>query len=552
MNILPSFLTFLLLFLFAGAINAQTTYEAENVSLSSGLSVQTSILGYSGTGYVGNFSNDNDQLTFVFSITTAGYYDISLGVATPYGEKTNDISINGNTTSFTVAQSDAFQEISIGKVRLNEGQNEINIIKNWGWFYVDYLKIVPNNDPAIEFNLTGQLVNPNASDNTKRLYQFLLDNFQKKIISGTMTLNSFDETDWLKEQTGKEPSLIGIDFMHCNRGYTWYDDMTPTNDAKAWYDKNGIPAMCWHWRDPSRLTEEFYTDNTNFDVSKIFDENSAEYQEMLSDIDYISGLLKNLADDDVPVLWRPLHEASGGWFWWGAKGPDACKKLWQIMYDRMVNYHHLNNLIWVWTTDANPNNMDWYPGDAYVDILGVDIYANQGDFSSQYLTFDKIKTDFAGTKMVTLSECGIVPDPDKLQQDEAGWSYFMTWYGDFVEDGTYNPLSHWEKVMNSDYVITLDEMPDLKTYVTSSVDIPLKNGVNFQCFVDPTQRQLKITLQNYQGDYLVKIYNLTGTCFFNQKITEGAIYIPLADLPPGILLVSISTQSQRFSFKVRN
>jgi len=176
---------------------------------------------------------------------------------------------------------------------------------------------------------------------------------------------------------------------------------------------------------------------------------------MVRDIDIVSGYIKQLQDSAVPFLFRPLHEASGKWFWWGAKGPEPCKALWKLMFNRMVNYHGLKNMIWVWTTDTKSDNMSWYPGDAYVDILGVDIYAANGDLGSQVLTYNKIKEDFQGKKLITLSENGPVPDPDNLVTDKANWSWFMTWYGDFVHDPAINSLSHWQKVMNHSYVITL-------------------------------------------------------------------------------------------------
>jgi hypothetical protein len=121
----------------------------------------------------------------------------------------------------------------------------------------------------------------------------------------------------------------------------------------------------------------------------------------------------------------------------------------------------------VWTTDAAANNLEWYPGDEYVDILGADIYAADGDFSSQVLTYNAIKEKFGGSKLITLSENGPVPDPDNLVADRAHWSWFMPWYGSFIRDGIMNPLSHWQKVMAHDYVVTLDEMPDLKNYPLS-------------------------------------------------------------------------------------
>lgn len=543
------FLTlFLVGFPFFGS--SQTKYEAENATMSSGLRTEKSISGYSGTGYVGNFANDNDKLIFRFQVSSEAYYKIVVGVATPYGEKTNYISVNGNKLEFTVALSNSFQAKTIATIKLPVGENVIEITKSWGWFWVDYILIEKDNSVAVDFNISGELVTVDASKNTKSLYRFLLDNFQEKIISGVMTLNSFDETNWLKQQTGKEPALVGIDFLHCNRAYSWYNDHTPGNDARIWYNKNGIPALCWHWRDPSRATEEFYTEKTSFDVSKINDNNSAEYKAMINDIDYIAGLLKTLNDEDIPVLWRPLHEASGGWFWWGAKGPEACKKLWQTMFDRLVNYHKLNNLIWVWTTDTKAGNMDWYPGDNYVDILGVDIYADKGDFSSQILAFDKIKVDFQGKKMVTLSECGIIPDPGQLINDKAGWSYFMPWYGDFVRDASYNPLDHWKKVLAHDYVITLDEMPDLRTYTAVQLFTRQNSENEFNFLVNRLEQTVQVKPENFNGEFDVEIYNSSGRCYYKINSQNGLVSIPISGLPRGIIFVLVKTEERRICCKL--
>ena len=92
---------------------------------------------------------------------------------------------------------------------------------------------------------------------------------------------------------------------------------------------------------------------------------------LIRDIDAISEQLKILQDNNVTVLWRPLHEASGGWFWWGCRGKDAYQWLWNLMYERQTHYHKLNNLIWVW----NGQDPDWYVGDDRCDIIGEDVYA---------------------------------------------------------------------------------------------------------------------------------------------------------------------------------
>ncbi len=307
--------------------------------------------------------------------------------------------------------------------------------------------------------LNALLVHPSPSPEAKAVYDFLRENYGKQILSGVMTLNSFDEVKWLKENTGKEPAIVGLDFMHNNRDYSWFDEHQPIKDAKTYWDRNGLPALMWHWRDPSKKTEAFYTSDTAFDVSKITDPDSEEYKAIIRDIDYISGLLKILQQQKVPVLWRPLHEAAGAWFWWGAKGPESCKKLYQIMYDRMVNQHGLNNLIWIWTYEKDESL--WYPGDSCVDIVGRDIY-KQGDRSSQVEEYTKVSNHHKSSKIVALTECGTIPDVAHLKADKANWSWFMTWYGDFVRNEKHNTLTSWKFAMNSSYVITLDEMPSLK------------------------------------------------------------------------------------------
>lgn len=443
-----------------------TRYEAENGTLT-GTYAESLTGGFSGTSYVNGFDNDGDMVTVTFTLAEAGNYNIFIGYAGPYGDKKNILSINGNNTEMSFPYSLTFREAAFGKAWLREGSNTLSVIKSWGWFLLDYFRIEPSTDPEITVSIPYSLSTPSPHLETRRLWSYLLDSFTKKIHSGAMSLNAKEEAEWLFSQTGKYPALIGLDFMNHTRNYSWFDKSVLVTEARNWYNQNGLVTICWHWRDPLRSTEEFYTSNTTFDVSKIDITTSPEYQAMVADIDIVAGYLKQLDNEKIPVLFRPLHEASGGWFWWGAKGPGPCKTLWRLMYDRLVNYHKLKNLIWVWTTDAAADNLDWYPGDEYVDILGADIYASNGDFSSQILTYNAIRDKFQGKKLITLSENGPVPDPDILVADRAYWSWFMPWWGYFIRDGIVNPLSHWQKVMNHGYVITLDEMPDLKNYPVS-------------------------------------------------------------------------------------
>ena len=96
---------------------------------------------------------------------------------------------------------------------------------------------------------------------------------------------------------------------------------------------------------------------------------------MKSDLEKIVPYLQQLQRAGIPVLWRPLHEAAGKWFWWGNGTAENYRKLWHIMFD-FFKQRGVNNLIWVWTSEKN--DPDWYPGDEYVDIIGTDMYGQNG------------------------------------------------------------------------------------------------------------------------------------------------------------------------------
>jgi mannan endo-1,4-beta-mannosidase len=253
---------------------------------------------------------------------------------------------------------------------------------------------------------------------------------------------------------------------------------------------------------------------------------------MIKDIDYTSVLLKKFQDNKVPILWRPLHEAAGGWFWWGAKGAAPCKKLWQVMYDRMVNVNGLHNLIWVWTHE--PNDDAWYPGDEYVDIVGRDIYKD-GDHSSQVLEFNDMVDRYGGKKIVTISESGSFPDVDNLITDAAGWSWYMPWYGKYTRDSLYNPLDLWKKMFASDYVITLDEMPNLKTY-TNTNDIKSQSK-ELQVF--PTYFDDQITIRTFGSKQTISIYNELGICVTSFQTENNVSVVSTGSYPTGMYLVKI-------------
>ena len=170
-------------------------------------------------------------------------------------------------------------------------------------------------------------------------------------------------------------------------------------------------------------------------------------------MDVIAFYLKQLRDENIPVIWRPYHEMNGDWFWWGYN-PDNYKKLYRMLYDRLTNYHKINNLLWVFNAnELGSINVkqydDFYPGDNYVDILATDIY------SSEYKGKDYEKLLKLGNgKPIAWGEVGKLPTPDIIKQ-QPKWVWFMCW-SEFLE--TANDWNRRTDLYNADNTITLEEL----------------------------------------------------------------------------------------------
>jgi len=482
---------FLFLMLLSSISAFAEQYQATSATLSGGAVVS------------GNYVKMNEgEITFnSVNAPTAGMYDITIHYMQNYDvTKKQNLVINGtNIGEVEFLRTSTWKDI-VATVRLNSGNNTIKITKSWGYIDVQYIDVALHENTP--FNLNKNLANPNSNEAAKKMFAFMQENFQKKVISGVMTnevLNGNDavtlyeqaEVKHIREKSGnKTPVLVGFDFMHgtgkefqdANGG--WFKNYTDATIslAKELYQKGGIPAFCWHWRDPLKNEIGFYSstgsgDKTTFNLTNActnssctdWNTNSNEYKGIVEDIDIVAGYLKQLQDAGVAVLWRPLHEASGGWFWWGAgKKAEPLKLLYKLVFDRLTTTHGLNNLIWVWTSEGA--DYDWYPGDEYADIIGRDYYYSNNmevNHASLIGEFEKLKNLFGTTKMIALSENGSVPFPENIKADGANWSYFMSWYGNFVTQANTN--ADWNTIMNDSYVITLEDMPDWANYEISPI-----------------------------------------------------------------------------------
>lgn len=459
--------------------------EAEDAIVSGETKIGYSQKGFSGTGYLDNFQTEEDSFTLDFDIDTPGNYNIIIR-ALANGERTNYLVIDGKSVGTFVTSQNEFYDEKLEHIFLGYGHHTVSMKVSWGWICLD--KITFEFAPPLSadfYKIEDKLCNPNATENTKRLMSFLLDMYGNRILTGQYCENgAFGlESASVWRVTGDYPAVLGLDFSN-------YSPLNKECGAKAtatdlaidYWNQGGIVTFCWHWTGPSKkyVTGNWYgafrTEESSFKLGAALDGSDSEgYDALLEGIDSIGAEILKLQSEGVPILFRPLHEASGGWFWWGADGAENYIKLYKLMYNRLVNELGCNNLIWIW----NGQDADWYPGDEYVDIVGVDLYPGEHEYSSQPIEFFRASKYSGEPKMIALSENGCVPLPDDCQKNNVMWSFYATWGSDFVLKSSgfnkysekYTEESVLKNVYSSEYFINRSELPDIKSY-------PIREGFN--------------------------------------------------------------------------
>jgi mannan endo-1,4-beta-mannosidase len=305
-------------------------------------------------------------------------------------------------------------------------------------------------------------VNKNASPEARQLLEYLYANKGKKTIAGqhnyNHSLNQFSDT--VKAITGFFPSIWGADFIMNGTKHTGPEIV---EEAITKYHEGYIVTLMWHAGRPTdnppfRWKESIQGELTPKEWKELITPGSTLNKRWEEQVDEIAVYLKQLRDAKVPVLWRPYHEMNGVWFWWGdKKGPDGYQKLYKMMFERFVNHHQLNNLLWVWNANA-PRDIpfdeaftykEFYPGSEFVDVLATDVY----NFDYETKDYNELLNLSKG-KLIALGECGELPKAEILQA-QPQWSWFMVW-ANWIK--THNSLQRVKEIYNHPQVLTHDEV----------------------------------------------------------------------------------------------
>lgn len=460
--------------------------EAETGAVSGKAKVKSDRKGYKGKGYVTNISAEEDWSREI-ELTDSQYYNLTITVASDV-PCVNGIAVNGKKLQdFSASGSGKFEKVTFKNIYIEKGKMAISVIPVDGGLDVDCLTLTASEDIS-KLDLTiskPALSNKDSDYNAKALYQYLCESYGKQVLLGQHdTIGTSAETDMIYKTTGKYPAIRFGDLMLATEKDSITTD-TEMNIAMDWASKDGIVGYMWHWAAPDDK-REYYADQTDFDIKKaVTKENIAELSledikklqkdgkvskecvAVVQDIDTVSERLATLRDEGIAVLWRPLHEASNGDFWWG-NDKEAYKWLWKLMYERQTKYHKLNNLIWVWSAQ----NADWYVGDEYCDVLSCDVY-DDGNKDAQ-VNIMLFLQSISKNKPIAMSECGSFPDIQSIADEKAMWAFIGQWGGNYLmtDDGKLaeenNTAAELIKMYNNNLTLTRDKLPDF-THLASSI-----------------------------------------------------------------------------------
>jgi mannan endo-1,4-beta-mannosidase len=264
-------------------------------------------------------------------------------------------------------------------------------------------------------NQTTALVDSGATTETKALFQNLMSLSKEHTLFGHQHATEYghgwagdaDRSD-VKSVTGSHPAVIGVDLSGFSGSPA---DAVQTEKERVrkvvadTYNRGGVVTVAWHFNNPVSPGGFYWKDSVSLPAVKYIipgGEAHDKYKDILRNIGEWAMSTKGSDGKPVPMIFRPFHEFDGGWFWWGA--PHCTKEefvsLWRFTVSYLRDSVGVHNFIYAFSPDNRFNTeaefLDRYPGDEWVDLLGMDNYGDMGR--------DGYKLDAAANKLKIVSD----------------------------------------------------------------------------------------------------------------------------------------------------
>ena len=373
---------------------------------------------------------------------------------------------------------------SVDCLYMSVGMNTVRLVVEKGTAEIDFL-IVENAD-AVSNGLyrTGDAcVTPNACERVVDLVRLFAANYGKLTFTAqTVSCGTNAEIDAVYKEMKRFPAIRVSELAPVLKDDSHSAEIIKKDleIAGRWDNDGGICAYTWHWYSPNdtRGTEpkdfDVHTALWGLDPTEIatLDDGGMQLQlendlitegtvALLKDIDTLAQTLQPLSDQGIPVLFEPIPDGDSGLFWWGADA-ESYRSLWIVIFERLIKYHGITNLVWVW----NNSDFSYYPGDAYVDIIGQSFY--ERSVSSFAGRFSALASDpRTGRKILAVTACDVLPSVDNMFRDNAVWLWTAADSGEYIVDGTgayselYNKRTALRNIYNNQKCVTRDELNEL-------------------------------------------------------------------------------------------
>ncbi|MEZ0611812.1 glycoside hydrolase family 26 protein [Fibrella sp. WM1] len=311
-----------------------------------------------------------------------------------------------------------------------------------------------------------KLIDVHATKETKALYHNLDKLSRKHVLFGHQHATEYGH-GWtgdanrsdVKSVSGSHPAVIGVDFSGLSGRPAAAIEKTKAELRRQiadTYDRGGVTTVAWHFSNPVTPRTGFYwTDSVSAPaVANLVPGGShhAQYKAILRTVADLANTTKGSDGKLVPMLFRPYHELDGGWFWWGKPhcSRDEFTSLWRFTVTYLRDSLQVHNFIYTFSPDclykSEADYTDRYPGNEWVDVVGVDNYADFGRNGRYNVSAGiaklKIMADFAAKngKLAAFTETGLESIPDttwwtntllkSLKAEKLKLAYVLVWRND--------------------------------------------------------------------------------------------------------------------------
>jgi mannan endo-1,4-beta-mannosidase len=280
---------------------------------------------------------------------------------------------------------------------------------------------------------------PKATPETINLFQNMLKLQQEGMMFGHEDALAYG-VGWYREENRSDvkdvvedyPAVYGWELGHLELGDEYSLDSVYFADIQHWiktvYERGGVNTISWHLRNP--LNGGTSWDTSSNEVVKSILPGGEKHELFKQYLNRMADFLLSLKTDDgtyVPVLFRPFHEHTGSWFWWGENlcTVEEYKALWHFTVDYLQNEKDIHHVLYSYSTDrftSTEEYLERYPGDDIVDLLGFDLYDRGPDYLPTMKNCAEMLTTLASEKgkIAAVTEAG-----GPIAQNHQWWTQLL-------------------------------------------------------------------------------------------------------------------------------